>query len=78
MAIPKTKKPIKLSVMGLFKWESEEWTIQEVALIMGIVMVFILSVIIVLKVYAIPTLGAPMIINKIGTGIGKIIKSRAP
>lgn len=78
MAKPKTKKPFKLYVLGLFTWESEDWTVKEVALIMAIVMVFILMIITILKMYAIPTLGTPMLVNKIGSGIQKIIKSRAP
>lgn len=78
MAILKTKKPFKLNVLGLFTWESEHWTVKEVALIMAIVMVFILAIITILKLYAIPTLGTPMLVNKIGTGLQKIIKSRAP
>jgi len=78
MATTKTKKPFKLNVLGLFTWESEDWTVKEVALIMAIVMVFILAIIIILKLYAIPTLGTPMLVNKIGSGIQKIIKSRAP
>lgn len=78
MATSKTRKSFKLNVLGLFKLESEEWTVKEVALIMGIVMVFIIAVIILLKIYAIPTLGTPMLMNRIGMGIGKIIKSRAP
>lgn len=78
MATVKTKKPFKLNVLGLFTWESEDWTVKEVALIMVIVMVFILGIITLLKLYAIPTLGAQVLVNKIGTGIQKIIKSRSP
>ena len=77
MAVPKTKKPFKLNVLGLFKWESENWTINEIVLILTMVMVFILVIIILLKVYAIPTLGTPAVINKIATGIQKLIKPRA-
>lgn len=78
MATVKSKKSFKLNVLGLFKWESEEWTVKEVALIMGIVMVFIITVIIVLKIYAIPTLITPILFDKIVMALGKIIKPRAP
>jgi hypothetical protein len=52
MNSPKTRKPFKLNVLGMFKWESEEWTVKEVAIIMGMIMVFLLPIIIVLKIYA--------------------------
>lgn len=76
----KHKKPFELNVLGLFKfsWESEAWTIKEVILILGMVMIFIITIIILLNVYAIPTLGTPILINKIGVGLRKILKSRAP
>jgi hypothetical protein len=78
MATLKATKPFKLNVLGLFTWESENWTVKEVALIMAIVMIFILAIIAMLKLYAIPTLGTPVLFKNIGTGIQKIIKSRAP
>ena len=78
MAIVKTKKPFKLNVLGLFTLESEDWTFKEVALIMLIVMIFILGIITLLKLYAIPALGTNVVVNKISTGIQKIIKSRSP
>lgn len=78
MATSKPKKLFKLNVLGLFTWESEEWTFKEVAIIMLIVMAFILAVIVILKFYAIPALGTPAFINKIGLGLKKIIKPRAP
>ena len=74
----KNKKLFKLNVMGLFKWESEAWTVKEIAVILGMVMIFIITIIIVLKIYAIPTFGTPMLINKIGMSLEKILKSRAP
>lgn len=73
----KNKKHFKLNVMGLFTWESEEWTVKEVRSILIMIMIFILLIIILLKFYAIPTFGTPMLINKIGS-IGKILKPRAP
>lgn len=78
MATLKQKKPFKLNIMGLLKWESEEWTVKEVALILVLVMAFIITIIIMLKMYAIQTLSTPILINKIGNGLQKIIKSRAP
>lgn len=74
----RTKKPFKLNVLGLFKWESENWTVKEVALILAMIMAFILLIIILLKVYAIPTLSAPPILGKIGFAIRKLLGARSP
>jgi hypothetical protein len=74
----KTKKPFKLNVLGLFKWESENWTVKEVACILAMIMAFILLLIILLKVYAIPTLTGPPLLGKIGFAIRKILHSRSP
>lgn len=74
----RTKKPFKMKVFGLFTWESENWTVKEVALILAMIMVFILLIIILLKVYAIPTLSAPPILGKIGFAIKKILGARSP
>lgn len=73
----KNKNPFRFKILGLFEFESEKCTIN-VVLIIALIMAFILTVIIVLQSYAIPTLGTPMLINKIGVGLGKILKSRAP
>lgn len=43
------KKTFKVNVLGLFKWESENWTVKEVAFIMAMIMAFILLVIGLLK-----------------------------
>jgi polyferredoxin len=72
------KKPFKLNVLGLFKWESENWTVKEVALILAMIMAFILILIILLKVYAIPTLTASPILGKIGFAVRKFLGSRSP
>jgi hypothetical protein len=74
----RTKKPFKLNVLGLFKWESENWTVKEIALILAMIMVFILVIIILLKVYAIPTLTAPPLLDKVSVAVRKIFNSRAP
>lgn len=74
----RTKKPFKLNVLGIFKWESENWTVKEVACILSMIMAFILLLVILLKVYAIPTLTAPPILGKIGFAIRKILSSRSP
>lgn len=78
MATAKPKKLFKLSIPGLFKWESEGWTVGEVALIMGMIMIFILAIIILLKMYALPALGGTAVAGQIGIGITKIFKSRSP
>lgn len=78
MATTKPKKPFKLNVLGLFKWESEEWTVKEVAIILAMVMAFILIMVLLLKLYAVPALGTPMAVSKVGIWLGKITKSRAP
>ena len=74
----RTKKPFKIKVLGLFTWESENWTVKEVALILAMIMAFILVIIILLKVYAIPTLTASPILGKIGFAIRKMLGSRSP
>lgn len=74
----RTKKPFKMKVFGLFTWESENWTVKEVALILAMIMAFILVIIILLKVYAIPTLTAPPILGKIGFAVRKILGARSP
>ncbi len=71
------KKYLKVSIRGLFKWESKEWTVLEMALIMGMIMIFILVIIILLKEYAIDAL-AVALLNDIGIHIGKFYKSRSP
>ncbi len=72
------KKPFKLTIPGLFKWESEGWTVQETALILGMVMVFILALIILLKIYVLPAWGGSVAIKQAGLGIAKIFKARSP
>jgi hypothetical protein len=72
------KKPFKLTVPGLFKWETEEWTVKETALILGMVMLFIVVLIILLKIYVIPTWAGSVAIKQVGIGIAKISKSRSP
>jgi hypothetical protein len=74
----RTKKPFKINVLGLFTWESENWTVKEVAFILAMIMAFILLLVILLKVYAIPTLTAPPILGKIGFAIRKILGARSP
>ena len=74
----KTKKPFKLNVLGLFKWESENWTVKEVAFILAMIMAFILLLIILLKVYAVPTLTAPPLLDKVNVAVRKILHSRSP
>lgn len=78
METSKPKKPFKFVIPGLIKWESEEWTVKEVALIMGMIMIFIIVVIVLLKVYVIPAWGGSVALNQIGIGIRKIVKSRSP
>jgi hypothetical protein len=78
MAVLKPKKPFKLNVLGLFKWESEDWTVNEIALILTMVMAFTLLMVIILKLYVIPAIGTPTVINKATTLIQKITKSRSP
>jgi hypothetical protein len=73
-----SKKPFKLTIPGLFKWESEGWTLQETALILGMVMVFIIILILLLKIYVLPVWGGSVTIKQLGLGIAKIFKARSP
>jgi len=73
----RAKKLCKLNFLGL-KLEFENWTVKEVTFILAMIMAFILLLVILLKVYAIPTLTAPPILDKIGFAIRKIIGARSP
>lgn len=76
-----TKEPFKLNVLGLFTLETtvEKMCFKKILLLTAVILIFILAVIIVLRWYAIPSLGLPAIVAKISrSGIGKIMKSRAP
>ena len=71
------KKPLKLNVMGLFSLETENHKLWELLLIILIVMAFVLAVLFILKMYAIPVLGVPGIVKQAGVLI-KALKSRSP
>jgi hypothetical protein len=78
-----TKKPFKLNVLGLFNLEAEDWTVAELAAILGMIMLFVLLVIILLKIYAIPILGTGSALKKAIVVLSKlknanIFKSRSP
>ncbi len=71
------KKPFKLNVLGVFRLETENMNLIEIILILMLVMSFVIAIVILLKVYALPALSAPGIMNKLGTFI-QFFKSRAP
>jgi len=71
-----TKRPFKLSVLGVFQLETENMALWELLLIIIIVMVFVITIIILMKVYALPALGMAGIVNK--TGLFRLITSRSP
>jgi len=71
------KKPFKLSVFGFFKLETENMTIKEILLILAMVMVFVVTIIFLLKVYVLPALAVSGIVNRIGLLI-QLFKTRAP
>jgi type IV secretory pathway VirB6-like protein len=56
----------KLSVLGLFKMEGENWTPISVALVLLLVMAFIIVVLVVLKIYIVSAPVLPYWANKIG------------
>lgn len=70
------KKPFKLSVLGIFRLESENMNLVEIIITMMVVMMFVIAIIILLKSYALPVLSAPGIINKIGS-VTQLFKSKA-
>lgn len=74
----KKKKPFKLKVMGLFNLESEDYTVGETALLLSLVMIFLIVMVIVLKMYALPVLGIPMAGSGVAAWVDKIRKPRAP
>ncbi len=73
-------EPFKLNVLNLFTIQApvKKITVTQMILLIGVIMLFIIAMIIILKWYAIPALGGPVAINKIGIGIGKLFKSRSP
>ena len=71
------KKPMKINVMGLFSLETDNHKLWELLLIMLIVMAFVLLVLFILKMYAIPVLDVPGIVKQTGLLI-KALKSRSP
>lgn len=73
----KNKSSFKFKIPGLFEFESEECSIKQMLLI-AMIMAFIITIISLLKNYAIPTLGTTILINKVGSSLGKFLKSRAP
>ena len=74
----KKKKPFKLKVMGLFNWESEDYTVRETALLLCLVMAFVIGIIMVLKIYVISTLGVSAAVGGIAEWLEKIRNPRAP
>lgn len=72
-----SKKPFKLNVLGLFSIETEDLSFKQKLIVMIIVMLFMLAVIVLLKVYAIPVLSTSGIIKKTGSIIN-FFKSRSP
>jgi hypothetical protein len=71
------KKPFKLNVLGIFRLETENMNLIEILLIMIVVMGFVITIVILLKTYALPALVVPGIIKKVGTVI-QLIRYRAP
>ena len=81
METNETDKPFKLNVLGLFTLDTtiKKMSYKEILLLIVVIMVFILAIVFVLKLYAIPGLGLSAITAKISkSAIGKIMKSRAP
>lgn len=72
------KKSFKLNIPGLFKWESEEWTVKEIAIIIGMAMIFILILVGLLRLFIIPAWCGGIAIKQVSAGIMKIYKSRSP
>ena len=64
-------KPFKLNIMGLIILEGQNWTAKELLFIIGVIMLFVLLIVVVLNVYAIPVYG-------IGITIKKIVKRLSP
>lgn len=73
----KNKNSFRFKILGLLEYESEETSIVQV-LIIAMIMAFIITIIVLLQSYEIPTIDTHMLINKLGNGIGKILKSRSP
>ena len=67
-----TKKNIKIRILGLIILESENWTFREFLIIMITSMIFVLLVIVILKLYAIPAWGVSLSIKKSGMILSKL------
>ncbi len=60
------QKSFKINIMGLIILEGQNCTARELLLVISAVMLFVLSVIIVLKVYVLPVYGIGLTIKKAG------------
>jgi hypothetical protein len=67
------KRPFKLSVLGMFRLETENMSLKEILIILAVVMGFVIAIIILLKSYALPTLGVSGIRSTV-----KLFRPRAP
>jgi hypothetical protein len=57
--MPETRnKPFKLKVLGIVYLEAENWSVTELAVILGMVMVFVSAVIILLRIEVLPKANA--------------------
>ena len=71
----------ELNLLGLFslKTKVKEMTFAQLMVFVTIILAFLLAVIIVLRWYAVPTVGVPAILSQIPKlGIGRIFKARSP
>ena len=71
----------ELNLLGLFslKTKVKEMTFAQLMVFIMVIMLFLLAAFMVLKSYALPTIGVPAILSQIPKlGIGKIFKSRSP
>jgi hypothetical protein len=71
------KKLIKLNILGVFRLETENMNLMEIILILVTVMTFVIIFIFLSKIYVLPVLSAPGIMNKMCSLI-QLFKSRLP
>ena len=75
-----TPESFKLNVLGLFTIQApvKKITIAQIILIMVLIMAFIITIVWLLKLYAIPALSGTATIGQLKGTITNMIKSRSP
>lgn len=77
----KKTKLTELNLLGLFSLKTgvKEMTFIQLMIFITVILLFLLGSFMILKWYAVPTIGVPAALTQISKlGIGKVFKSRSP